>query len=291
VREHRKKQKVHADAAAPADSVAEGASTALATQSTGTGLVFGRTVLPSNAQLFNGCVYKALTDPLPVDHLVAYPELSVMRQREVLFQCKQKVPLLDLVCLLLLFADFALMCVSVMQLAYEEQLLDRRYWKELQTASQGVVSIQSAYDNLLQQKEELEAKLVRAEEEAGRRVAQAEERANTYAREAEEKAKAAVASEAARIQAEFDKRLEAAVDKARSEAVLAYRRDRGRAVEQTTAFIEGGVYILGKIKDAFPDQDWSQLPVPAVTDDLVDDEHTAILHEIEEEISCSSVQG
>jgi hypothetical protein len=179
----------------------------------------------------------------------------------------------------------------MIQLAYEEQLLDRRYWKELQTASQGTLSIQSAYDNVLQQKEELEAKLIRAEEEAGRRIAQAEERANAYAREAEEKAKAAVASEAARIQAEFDKRLEAAVDKARSEAVLAYRRDRGRAVEQTTAFIEGGVYILGKIKDAFPDQDWSQLPVPAVTDDLVDDEHTAILHEIEEEISCSSVQG
>jgi F0F1-type ATP synthase membrane subunit b/b' len=188
------------------------------------------------------------------------------------------------------FVDFILMCVSVVQLAYEEQLLDRRYWKELQTASQGVASIQSAYDNVLQQKEELEAKLIRAEEEAGRRIAQAEERANAYAREAEEKAKAAVASEAARIQAEFDKRLEAAVDKARSEAVLAYRRDRGRAVEQTNAFIEGGVYILGKIKDAFPGQDWSQLPVPAVTDDLVDDEHTAILHEIEEEIGCSSVQ-
>ena len=97
MREHRKKQKVHADAAAPADSVAEGASTALATQSTGSGLVFGRTVLPQNAQLFSGCVLKNLTDPLPVDHLVAYPELSVMRQREVLFQCKQKVPFLDMI--------------------------------------------------------------------------------------------------------------------------------------------------------------------------------------------------
>jgi hypothetical protein len=103
VREHRKKQKIHADAAASAEQAAEGASTALATQSTGTGLVFGRTVLPSNAQLFNACVYKALTDPLPVDHLVAYPELSVMRQREVLFQCKQKVPFLNMVYLLLLF--------------------------------------------------------------------------------------------------------------------------------------------------------------------------------------------
>jgi hypothetical protein len=178
----------------------------------------------------------------------------------------------------------------MIQLAYEEQLLDRRYWKELQTASQGTLSIQSAYDNVLQQKEELEAKLIRAEEEAGRRIAQAEERANAYAREAEEKAKAAVASEAARIQAEFDKRLDAVLDRAKDEAVLAYRRDRRRAVEQTTAFIEGGVYILGKIKDAFPGQDWSQLPVPTVTDDLVDDEHSAILQEIEEEIACSSVQ-
>jgi hypothetical protein len=189
-----------------------------------------------------------------------------------------------------IFVDFILMCVSVVQLAYEEQLLDRRYWKELQTASQGVASIQSAYDNVFQQKVELEAKLVRAEEEAGRKLAEVEERAAAYAREVEEKAKAAVASETARMQVEFDKRLEAALDRAKDEAVLAYRRDRRRAVEQTTAFIEGGVYILGKIKDAFPGQDWSQLPVPTVTDDLVDDEHSAILQEIEEEIACSSVQ-
>jgi hypothetical protein len=154
-----------------------------------------------------------------------------------------------------------------------------------------VVSIQSAYDNLVREKEEVEAKLARAEEEAGRKLAEVEEKAAAYAREVEEKAKSAVASETARMQAEFDKRLEAALDRANNEAVLAYRRDRQRAVEQTTAFIEGGVYILGKIKDAFPGQDWSQLPVPTVTDDLVDDEHTAILHEIEEEIGCSSVQG
>lgn len=178
----------------------------------------------------------------------------------------------------------------MMQLAYEEQLLDRRYWKELQTASKEVVSIQTAHDTLLRQKEELEAKLLSAEEEAGRRIAQTEERASAYAREVEEKAKVAVASETARIQAEFDKRLEAELEKARGEAVLAYRKDRGRAVEQTTAFIEGGVYILGKIKEAFPSQDWSQLPVPTVTDGLINDEHTAILHEIEEEIGCSSVQ-
>jgi hypothetical protein len=66
------------------------------------------------------------------------------------------------------------MCVSVMQLAYEEQLLDRRYWKELQTASQGTLSIQSAYDNLVREKEEVEAKLARADEEAGKKVAETE---------------------------------------------------------------------------------------------------------------------
>ena len=106
----------------------------------------------------------------------------------------------------------------------------------------------------------------------------------------EGKAKAAVASETARIQAKFDRRLEAELEKAKGKAVLTYRRDQGRAVEQTTTFIEGGVYILGKIKDAFPGQDWSQLPVPTVTDDLVEDEHAAILHEIEEEITGSSAQ-
>ena len=95
MREHRKKQRVEVAAdggPAGGDQVAEGASTALSTQSTGSGLVFGSTVLPQNAQLFSGCVKKALTDPLPLEHLSVYPELSVMRQREVLFQCKQKVP-------------------------------------------------------------------------------------------------------------------------------------------------------------------------------------------------------
>ena len=90
MREHRKRQKVRP--AASDDQVAQGASTALSTQSTGSGLVFGSTVLPQNAKLFSGCVLKALTDPLPLEHLSVYPELSVMRQREVLFQCKQRVP-------------------------------------------------------------------------------------------------------------------------------------------------------------------------------------------------------
>ncbi|KAK9951537.1 hypothetical protein M0R45_006975 [Rubus argutus] len=148
------------------------------------------------------------------------------------------------------------------ELAYEEQMLDRRYWKELQTASQGMQSIQTHFENLAREKGEVEAKLLRAEKEAGRKIAQSEERAEVYAREVEDKAKAVVASETARIQAEFDRRLDGELEKAKADAVLAYRRDRGRAVEQTTAFIEGGVYILGKIKEAFPGQDWSQLPVP-----------------------------
>lgn len=105
-----------------------------------------------------------------------------------------------------------------------------------------MLSIQTAYENLAREKEEVEAKLVRAEEEAGRKVSQAEERAEAYAREVKEKAKAAVASETAQFQAEFDKRLEAELEKAKGEAVLAYCRHRGCAVEQTMAFIEGGVY-------------------------------------------------
>ncbi|KAK9951501.1 hypothetical protein M0R45_006939 [Rubus argutus] len=115
-----------------------------------------------------------------------------------------------------------------------------------------MLSIQSAYDNLVREKEEVEAKLARAEEEAGRKIAQAEERAEAYAQEVEGKAKAAVASETTRIQAEFDRRLEAELEKAKGEAVLAYRRDRGRAVEQTTAFIEGGCTSLGRSRMPSP---------------------------------------
>jgi hypothetical protein len=101
--------------------------------------------------------------------------------------------------------------------------------------------------------------------------------------EAEQKAKAAVAAEAVRVKAEYERRLEQDLTKAKKAAVLAYRRDRGRAVEQATAFIDGGVYILGKIKEAFPEQDWSQLPVPELTDELVEDEHKAILEEVDRE--------
>ena len=174
----------------------------------------------------------------------------------------------------------------MVQLAYEELVLERRAREELQQVGTQNASLEDECQQLRKAKEKAEADLATVLVDAGRRV-----------EEAEEKAKAVVASEAARRRAEFDKRLEAALGKAKEEAdlavkeaVLAYRRDRGRAVEQTTAYIEGGVYILGKIKDAFPSQDWSQLPVPAVSEGMIDDEHTAILHEIEEEIGNSSVQ-
>ena len=72
----------------------ESAGTVLASQSTGAGLVFGNTVLPKNAQLYSSCVQKALTDPLRVDALAGFPELTLAKQRDLLFQCKQKVPFL-----------------------------------------------------------------------------------------------------------------------------------------------------------------------------------------------------
>lgn len=81
------------------------------------------------------------------------------------------------------------------------------------------------------------------------------EEADRLAREAEDKAKASVASDTAPLQANFDKQLEHTLDKAREEAVMAYRCNRGRAAEQATAYIDGGVYILGKISGAFPEHD------------------------------------
>lgn len=94
MREHRKRQKVPAasDSAADEEGAPEGAGTDLATQSTGIGLVFGSTVLPKNAHLYSSCVQKALTDPLRVDVLAGFPELTMAKQRDLLFQCKQKVP-------------------------------------------------------------------------------------------------------------------------------------------------------------------------------------------------------
>ena len=175
------------------------------------------------------------------------------------------------------------MSVSVLQLAYEEQLLDRRYWKELQSNSRELLSVKSAYENVVKGKELAEAEVAKVKAVAAADCAKLKEETGRLIREAEEKAKAAVASETARLHLEFDRRWEARARKEREVAVMAYRRERGRAVEQATAYIDGGKYILGKIKEAFPSQDWSVLPEPALTEDLIDDEHKAILEEIDEE--------
>ena len=175
----------------------------------------------------------------------------------------------------------------MLQLAYEEMLLDRRVWKELQMVGGQVENLKSGYETRFGIKERAEAELERIKAELDR----TKEEPGRLVQEAEEKAKVAVATESARLQVEFDQRLELALGEARKEAVLAYRRDRGRAVEQATAYIDGGVYILGKIKEAFPEQDWSQLPVPELTDDHVDDEHRGILKEIEEELAGGPSQA
>lgn len=104
MRTHRKRQKVHTASASAADgAVPEGASTALATQSIGAGLVFGTTIVSQNAQLYISCVQKALIDPLPIDSFAGFSELSVIRQREVLIKSKQKVPFCTVFLLLLFF--------------------------------------------------------------------------------------------------------------------------------------------------------------------------------------------
>jgi hypothetical protein len=157
-------------------------------------------------------------------------------------------------------------------LAYEEQILNRRYWLEVQKLSGQLASAESYRVTVERALQEAEEKMHKAYSDAGRLV-----------EEAEQKAKAAVAAEAVRMKAEYDRRLEESLGKAKEGAVMVYRRDRGRAVEQATAFIDGGTYILGKIKEAFPEQDWSQLPVPELTEDLVEDEHKAILEEIDQE--------
>jgi hypothetical protein len=93
VREHRKKQKVQE---AAADEVAEGAAgagTVLAMHSSDSAPIFGRSIPSENAMLFRGCVKKALEDPLPVSRLATFPEMNIKDQRDLLFQCKQRVPL------------------------------------------------------------------------------------------------------------------------------------------------------------------------------------------------------
>ena len=151
-------------------------------------------------------------------------------------------------------------------------MLNRRYWAELRKVGGQLANADSYRFTMEKSLQEAEEKMHKAYSDAGRLV-----------EEAEQKAKAAVAAEAVRVKAEYERWLEQDLTKAKKAAVLAYRRDRGRAVEQATAFIDGGVYILGKIKEAFPEQDWSQLPVPELTDDLVEDEHKAILEEVDRE--------
>ena len=158
-------------------------------------------------------------------------------------------------------------------------MLNRRYWSELKKVGGQLASLEDYRFTLEKANQEAEEKLQRAYADAARRVEEAEQKAN-----------AAVAAEVARIQAEYDRRLEHALGKAKEDAVMSYRRDRGRAVEQATAFIDGGVYILGKIKEAFPEQDWSQLPTPELTEALVEDEHKTILEEIDLDPAGSAKQ-
>ena len=64
--------------------------------SSGSASIFGREIPAENNALFRGCVKKALEDPLPVSRLAAFPEMTLNDQRDLLFQCKQRVPLLYL---------------------------------------------------------------------------------------------------------------------------------------------------------------------------------------------------
>lgn len=107
----------------------------------------------------------------------------------------------------------------MLQLTMEEQLLDCWYWKELKSAGTKVAGLQDSCYNLEKAKADAEAEFARVIDDASRMV-----------REAEEKAKTVVASETARLQAEFDRRLEEHLSKERQEVVMAYRRDRARAV-------------------------------------------------------------
>ena len=94
MRDHRKKQKVQELAAADGVAqVAAGTGTTLAMHSTESAPFFGRSIPTENAALFRGCVRKALEDPLPVSRLHDYLDMRMLDQREVLFQCKQRVPM------------------------------------------------------------------------------------------------------------------------------------------------------------------------------------------------------
>ena len=94
VREHRKKQRVQDPAAVDGVvQVVAGTGTTLAMHSTESAPFFGRSIPTENAALFRGCVKKALEDPLPVSRLQDYPDMRLLDQRDVLFQCKQRVPM------------------------------------------------------------------------------------------------------------------------------------------------------------------------------------------------------
>lgn len=169
------------------------------------------------------------------------------------------------------------------QLDYEEQLFNRQNYRQLQSVGGQEESLKNAYDTILKAKESAEAEVIKVKMDAAAELARVKDDADRLVRDAEEKAKVVVASETTQLQAEFDKRLEHTVDRAKEEAVLAYRHDRARALEQVTTYIDGGKYILGKIKAAFPGQDWSLLLESVLTDDLIDDEHKLIIEEIEED--------
>ena len=97
MKDHRKKQRVQEPA--DADEVAQGAGgtgTTLAMHSSESAPIFGREIPTENAALFRGCVKKALEDPLPVSRLASFPEMNIRDQRDLLFQCKQRVSLLYL---------------------------------------------------------------------------------------------------------------------------------------------------------------------------------------------------
>ena len=81
---------------AAADEVAQGAGgtgTTLAMHSSEAASIFGREIPAEHNALFRGCVEKALEDPLPASRLASFPEMNLRDQRDLLFQCKQRVPL------------------------------------------------------------------------------------------------------------------------------------------------------------------------------------------------------
>ena len=94
MRDHRKRQRVQDATVGEVAQAAAGTGTTLAMHSSESASIFGREIPAENNALFRGCVKKALEDPLPVSRLAAFPEMNLRDQRDLLFQCKQRVPLL-----------------------------------------------------------------------------------------------------------------------------------------------------------------------------------------------------